>query len=157
MDHEASKKKEMAMSQGLYAGFGGSCINDVNMGIGVGRQALDISNGPLQAWNQDGNKFDQSASGIEGNIGANVGYCGYKSPLHQERFDQMGYSDNQHEQNTLGPPIRGRDRAYGRYWHAGQIRLGKSAKFTPFNQQTTPRFPRRGLPRISRQQADNLE
>ena len=157
----------VAMSQGIYGGFGGQGMgmNGMNMGMGfnAGQGAFGGFNGQSPAaWNAGQDKFNQNAYGGHagmggGDFGANTGYGGYNMPPHQGNFNQMHHhqypnNDFHHGHHGQGFQSRGRGRGRG-YPNAGrgrggyhQISQGNQANYEPLHQQTPPQVTRRGSP-----------
>lgn len=143
----------MAMSQGMYGGFGaqGMGMNGMNVGLGfnAGQGAFGGFNGQPAAWNAGQDKFNQNAyghsTGMAGDFGANAGYGGYNMPQHQGNFNQMHHqyqnNDFQNGYNGSGFHTRGRGRGRG-YSNAGrgrggfnQVNAGNQANYEPFHHQ----------------------
>ncbi|KAL9632382.1 MAG: hypothetical protein Q9164_005356, partial [Protoblastenia rupestris] len=164
----------MAMSQGMYNGFGGpGMISGMNMGMGfdAGQGAF----GGPQAWNAGQDKFNQNvfAGGMAGNnFGPNAGYGGYNVPPHQGSFNQMHHQPqypqnndfHQHGYHNQGFQ-RGRGRGRGGYPHAGRGRgyynqVGNHANNAAFHQQVPQGPVRRGSPQytpMNQQDSDKTE
>ncbi|KAL9125751.1 MAG: hypothetical protein Q9217_005098, partial [Psora testacea] len=164
----------MAMSQGMYNGFGGpGMMNGMNMGMGfdAGQGAF----GGPQAWNAGQDKFNQNAFGVgmTGNsFGANAGYGGYIMPPHQGNFNQMHHqpqypqnSDfHQHGYHNQGFQ-RGRGRGRGGYPYPGRGRgnyhqVGNHTNNGAFQPQVPQGPVRRGSPQytpMNQQDGDKIE
>lgn len=144
----------MAMSQGIYGGFGtqGMGMNGMNVGLGfnAGQGAFGGFNGQPTAWNAGQNKFNQNAygghsTGMAGEFGINGGYGGYNMPQHQGNFNQMHhqYQNNDFQNGFNGPGFHSRGRGRGRgYLSAGrgrggfnQMNSGNQANYEPFHHQ----------------------
>jgi len=167
----------MAMSQGMYGGFGGQGMgmNGMNMGMGfgVGQSAYGGFNGQAATWNGGQDKFNPNAfgglaSGMDGDFGANAGYGGYNMPPHQGNYGQMHQQQYQHNNFQNGfnghqgynQSGRGRGRGYGYtgrgrggYGPAMQGNQGKHEKtYEPFHHQ----LPSQLLPQdLSNQEQPN--
>ena len=164
----------MAMSNGMYSGFGGQGVgmNGMNMGMGfdAGQGAFGGFNGQPAAWNAGQNKFNQNAygghagMGGSGDFGANAGYGGYNMPPHQGNYNQMHHhqypnNDFHHGHHGQGFHNRGRGRGRG-YQYAGRGRGGYNqvsqgnnlTNNEPFYQQISPQITRRGSPQYGEKQ-----
>lgn len=146
----------MAMSQGMYGGYGGQGMGmsgmNVGMGFNAGQSAFGGYNGqPTAAWNAGQDKFNQNsygghATGMGGDFGTNAGYGGYNMPQHQGNFTQMHHhqfqnNDFQNGYNGQGFHNRGRGRGRG-YQNTGrgrgglhQVTQGNQANYEPFHHQ----------------------
>lgn len=146
----------IAMSQGMYGGYGGQGMGmsgmNVGMGFNAGQSAFGGYNGqPTAAWNAGQDKFNQNtygghATGMGGDFGTNAGYGGYNMPQHQGNFNQMHHhqfqnNDFQNGYNGQGFHNRGRGRGRG-YQNAGrgrggphQVTQGNQANYEPFHHQ----------------------
>lgn len=144
----------MAMSQGMYGGFGaqGMGINGMNvdMGFNAGQGAFGGFNGQPAAWNAGQDKFNQNSygaqsTGMVGDFGPSAGYAGYNVPQHQGNFNQMHHqyqnNDFQSGYNSQGFYNRGRGRGRG-FQNAGrgrggfnQVNAGNQANYEPFHHQ----------------------
>lgn len=146
----------MAMSQGMYGGYGGQGMGmsgmNVGMGFNAGQSAFGGYNGqPTAAWNAGQDKFNQNtygghAAGMGGDFGTNAGYGGYNMPQHQGNFTQMHHhqfqnNDFQSGYNGQGFHNRGRGRGRG-YQNTGrgrgglhQVNPGNQANYEPFHHQ----------------------
>ena len=145
----------MAISQGMYGGFGGQGMgmNGMNIGMGfnAGQSAFGGFDGQPAAWNAGQDKFNQNtygghATGMGGDFGANAGYGGYNMPHHQGNFTQMHqhqYQNNDFQNGYNGQGFhnrgRGRGRGYqitgrGRGGHH-QVNPGNQATYEPFHHQ----------------------
>lgn len=141
----------MAMSQGMYSGFGGQGMSmngmNIGMGYGAGQGAYGGYNGQTATWNGAQDKYNPNAfgglaTGMDGDFGANAGYGGYNMPAHQGSYGQMHHQQYQHNnfQNSYNgqghiQSGRGRGRGYGYtgrgrggYGHAMQGNQGKHEK-----------------------------
>ena len=174
----------MAMSQGMYGGFGGQGMgmNGMNMGMGfntAGQGAFGGGfNGQPAAWNTGQDKFNQNAYGGQagiggGDFGANTGYGGYNMPPHQGNFNQMHqhqYPNNDFHHGHHGQGFQNRGRGRGRgYLNAGRGRGGYNQNFSqgnqfqnktnyePFHQQVPAQVTRRGSPIYGPQQDEPLQ
>ena len=149
----------MAMSQGMYGGFGGQGMgmNGMNMGMGfgAGQGAYGGFNGQAATWNGGQDKFNPNAfgglaNGMDGDFGANAGYGGYNMPSHQGNYGQMQHQQYPHNNFQNGfngqgynQSGRGRGRGYGYtgrgrggYGPAMQGNQGKHEKsYEPFHHQ----------------------
>lgn len=161
----------MAMSQGMYGGFGGPGMgmNGMNMGMGfdAGQGAYSGFNGQSTAWNAGQNKIYQNAHGGHANgmgvndFGANAAYSGYNMPQHQGNFNQMHHhqypnNDFQHGYHNQGFQGRGRGRGRGGYYNAGrgrggyaQVAQGNHTNHENFHQQVPQGPVRRGSPQYT--------
>lgn len=146
----------IAMSQGMYGGYGGQGMGmsgmNVGMGFNAGQSAFGGYNGqPTAAWNAGQDKFNQNtygghATGMGGDFGTNAGYGGYNMPQHQGNFTQMHHhqfqnNDFQNGYNGQGFHNRGRGRGRG-YQNTGrgrggphQVTQGNQANYEPFHHQ----------------------
>lgn len=146
----------MAMSQGMYGGYGGQGMGmsgmNVGMGFNAGQSAFGGYNGqPTAAWNAGQDKFNQNtygghATSMGGDFGTNTGYGGYNMPQHQGNFTQMHHhqfqnNDFQNGYNGQGFHNRGRGRGRG-YQNTGrgrgglhQVTQGNQANYEPFHHQ----------------------
>ena len=174
----------MAMSQGMYGGFGGQGMgmNGMNMGMGfntAGQGAFGGGfNGQPAAWNAGQDKFNQNAYGGQagmgsGDFGANTGYGGYNMPPHQGNFNQMHqhqYPNNDFHHGHHGQGFQNRGRGRGRgYLNAGRGRGGYNQNYSqgnqfqnktnyePIHQQVPPQVTRRGSPSYGPQQDEPLQ
>ncbi|KAI9810706.1 MAG: hypothetical protein M1832_001215 [Thelocarpon impressellum] len=108
----------MAMSQGMYGGFGGQGMgmNGMNMGMGMGFDATqggyDGWNGTHQAWNGGQDKFNPNARGglaigMGDSFGANAGYQtfagGYNVPPSHGNHKQMQQQQQQPQHQQQYP------------------------------------------------------
>lgn len=152
----------MAMSQGMYGGFGaqGMGMNGMNIGMGFnsGQGAFGGFNGQPAAWNAGQDKFNQNAyghsTGMAGDYGANAGYGGYNMPQHQGNFNQMHhqYQNNDYQNGYNGPGFHNRGRGRGRgYSNAGrgrggfnQVNAGNQANYEPFHHQVPQQITKQG-------------
>ena len=152
----------MAMSQGMYGGFGaqGMGMNGMNVGMGFnsGQGAFGGFNGQPAAWNAGQDKFNQNAyghsTGMAGDFGANAGYGGYNMPQHQGNFHQMHhqYQNNDYQNGYNGPGFQNRGRGRGRgYSNAGrgrggfnQVNAGNQANYEPFHHQVPQQITKQG-------------
>lgn len=145
----------MAISQGMYGGFGGQGMgmNGMNIGMGfnTGQSAFGGFDGQPAAWNAGQDKFNQNtygghATGMGGDFGANAGYGGFNMPHHQGNFTQMHqhqYQNNDFQNGYNGQGFHNRGRVRGRgYQIAGrgrgghhQINPGNQANYEPFHHQ----------------------
>ena len=160
----------LAMSQGMFGGFGGQGIgmNNMNMGMGfnAGQGAFGGFNGQPAAWNTGQDKFSQNAygggAGMVGDFGANAGY-GYNMPGHQGNFNQMHqhqYPNNDFHHGHHGHGFQNRGRGRGRgYPYAGrgrggynQVSQGNQANYEPFSHQIPQQVTRRGSPQYGPQE-----
>ena len=167
----------MAMSNGMYGGFGGQGMgmNGMNMGMGfdAGQGAFGGFNGQPAGWNASQNKFNQNAygghagmGGSGSDFGANAGYGGYNVPPHQGNYNQMHhpqYPNNDFHQGHHGQGFQNRGRGRGRgYQYAGRGRGGYhqnqvsqgngQTNYEPFHQQVPPQITRRGSPQYGEKQ-----
>ena len=174
----------MAMSQGMYGGFGGQGMgmNGMNMGMGfnnAGQGAFGGGfNGQPAAWNTGQDKFNQNTYGGQagmggGDFGANTGYGGYNVPPHQGNFNQMHqhqYPNNDFHHGHRGQGFQNRGRGRGRgYLNAGRGRGGYNQNFSQgnhnqnqtnheaFHQQIPAQVTRRGSPSYGPQQDEPLQ
>ena len=162
----------MAMSQGMFGGFGGPGmgINGMNMGMGfdAGQNAYGGFNGQPQAFNQ--NQYGGHANGMGGNFGANSGYGGNNMPQHQGTFNQMHQHQNfnndfQHGYHSQGFQNRGRGRGRGGFFNAGRGRgygppayQGRQSANNESSQNQSPeQTQRRGSPVYTPMQGSELE
>ena len=160
----------MAMSQGMYGGFGGQGMgmNGMNMGMGfgAGQGAYGGFNGQATTWNGGQDKFNPNAfgsltNGMGGDFGANAGYGGYNMPQHQGNYGQMHqqqYPHNNFQNGFTGQGYnqsgRGRGRGYGYtgrgrggYGPAIQGNQGKQEKnYEPFHHQVPSQLLPQNLP-----------
>jgi len=161
----------MAMSQGMYGGFGGpgmgmNGVNGMNMGMGfdAGQGVFGALNEQPAAWNAGQDKFNQNgygghANGMGGNFGTNAGYGGYNMPSHQGSFNQMNHhqypnNDFQRGYRNQGFQNRGRGRGRGGFPFAGRGRgnaqvMQGSANHQPYQQQVPKGPVRRGSPQYT--------
>ena len=150
----------MAMSQGMYGGFGGQGMdmNGMNMGMGfnAGHGAYGGFNGQAAGWNAGQDKYNPNAygnhaNGMGGDYGINAGYGGYNTPSHQGNFNQMHHqqypiNDFQNGYNNQGFQNRGRGRGRGYYnngrGRAGynQVTQGAQTNYEPFHHQIPPQI-----------------
>ena len=167
----------MAMSNGMYGGFGGQGMgmNGMNMGMGfdAGQGAFGGFNGQPAAWNAGQNKFNQNAygghagmGGSGGDFGASAGYGGYNMPPHQGNYNQMHqhpYPNNDFHQGHHGQGFQNRGRGRGRgYQYAGRGRGGynqnqvsqgnNQTNYEAFHLQIPPQITRRGSPQYGEKQ-----
>ena len=153
----------MAMSQGMYGGFGaqGMGMNGMNVGLGfnAGQGTFGGFNGQPTVWNTGQDKYNQNAygghsTGMAGDYGANAGYGGYNMPQHQGNFNQMHHqyqnNDFQNGFNGTGFHTRGRGRGRG-YSYAGrgrggfnQVNAGNEANYEPFHHQVPQQIAKQG-------------
>ena len=122
----------MAMSQGMFGGFGGpgmgmNGVNGMNMGMGYdsGQNPYGGLNGQSQTFNQ--NQFGGHTNGVGGNFGAHTGYGGNNMPQHQGNFNQVHQHQNfnndfHHGYHNQGFHNRGRGRGRGGFFNAGRGR-----------------------------------
>ena len=144
----------MAMSQGMYGGFGGPGMgmNGMNMGMGfdAGQNAFGGFNGQPQNPNSYGGQMG-------GNYGGNTAYGGYNMPQHQGNFNQMPQHQNfnhdfQAGHQNQGFQYRGRGRGRGNFYNAGRGRgftpayPGRQTNIDPAQNQALQQPLRRGSP-----------
>ncbi|KAI9675441.1 MAG: hypothetical protein M1817_001345 [Caeruleum heppii] len=144
----------MAMSQGMYGGYGGQGMdmNSMAMGMGMGYNAgisgYDGWNGQ-SGWIGGDDKFNPNAYGsnasVPGDYGANAGYHagGGYHPSPHGNYSQMSHAhyqsnDFQNGSQGHGHPTRDRGRGRGYGSHQGLARPGHSSSnqgTEPFQQQ----------------------
>lgn len=146
----------MALSQGMYGGFGGQGMGmngmNISMGFNAGQSAFGGFDGQPAAWNAGQDKFNQNAygghaTGMGGDFGANAGYGGYNMPHHhQGNFTQMHqhqYQNNDFQNGYNGQGFHNRGRGRGRGYQTAargrgdhhQVNPGNQANYEPFHHQ----------------------
>lgn len=144
----------VAMSQGMYGGFGGPGMGMNGMNGGMGFDAGQNAYGGFNTQPQNQNSYGGHMSG---NFGANAGFGGYNMPQQQGNFNQMHQHPNinhdfSHGHQNQGFQYRGRGRGRGNYMNAGRGRgFAPAYQGRPTNndisQNQLPQQPvRRGSP-----------